>query len=149
MEPTSIKLLFCSAGIHLNLQKVWNRNAGKNLASVEMKVDWNLPIPQNMKNFLTSSSNKQQATGDADMLMVKEALVKAEEFDIAVVHSRDTDVLIALSHHLDGDLETKKGCASISEIVEQLSSEMRECLPFAHPPLPPPAVGCFDSYVCI
>ena len=50
-----------------------------------MKVDWNLPIPQNMKSFLTSSSNKQQlidlfaqkllidgiinvkqATGDAD-----------------------------------------------------------------------------------
>ena len=86
-----------------------------------MEVDWNLPIPQNMKSFLTSSSNKQQATGDADMLMVKEALVKAEEFDIAVVHSRDTDVLIALSHHLDGHMETKKGCASISETAEQLS----------------------------
>ena len=87
----------------------------KNLASVEMKVDWNLPIPQNMKSFLTSSSNKQQlidlfaqllidgihakqATGDADMLIVKEALVKAEEFDSIVVHSRDTDVFIALLH---------------------------------------------------
>ena len=62
-----------------------------------MKVDWNLPIPQNMKSFLTSSSNKQQlidlfaqkllidgiinvkqATGDADLLIVQEALVKAE-----------------------------------------------------------------------
>ena len=31
-----------------------------NLASVEMKVDWNLKNPQNMKSFLTSSSNKQQ-----------------------------------------------------------------------------------------
>ena len=88
----------------------------KNLASVEMKVDQNLPIPQNMKSFLTSSSNKQQlidlfaqkllingihpkqATGDADMLIVKEALVKAEEFDSVVVHSRDTDVFIALLH---------------------------------------------------
>ena len=66
-----------------------------------------------MKSFLTSSSNKQQlidlfaqllidgihakqATGDADMLIVKEALVKAEEFDSVVVHSRDTDVFIAL-----------------------------------------------------
>ena len=29
-------------------------------------------------------------------------------------------------------METKKGCVSISEIAEQLSSEMRECLPFAH-----------------
>ena len=56
---------------------------------VEMKVDWNLPIPQNMKNVLASSSNKQQlidlfaqkllidgihvkqATCDADMLIVK------------------------------------------------------------------------------
>ena len=68
-----------------------------------------------MKSFLTSSSNKQQlidlfaqllidgihakqATGDADMLIVKEALVKAEEFDSVVVHSRDTDVFIALLH---------------------------------------------------
>ena len=32
----------------------------KNLASVEIKVDWNLPISQNMKSFLTCSSNKQQ-----------------------------------------------------------------------------------------
>ena len=29
-------------------------------------------------------------------------------------------------------METKKDCVSISEIAEQLSSEMRECLPFAH-----------------
>ena len=29
-------------------------------------------------------------------------------------------------------METKKGCVFISEIAEQLSSEMRECLPFAH-----------------
>ena len=29
-------------------------------------------------------------------------------------------------------METKKGCVSISEIAEQLSSEMQECLPFAH-----------------
>ena len=61
-----------------------------------MKVDWNLPIPQSMKSFLTSSSNKQQlvelfaqkllidgihvkqATGGADMLIVQETLVKAE-----------------------------------------------------------------------
>ena len=68
----------------------------KNLASVVMKVDWNLPIPQNMKSFLTSSSNKQQlidlfaqkllidgihvkqTTGDADLLIVQEVLVKAE-----------------------------------------------------------------------
>ena len=70
-----------------------------------------------MKSFLTSSSNKQQlidwfaqkllidgihvkqATRDADMLIVKDALVKAEEFDSVVVHSRDTDVFIALLHH--------------------------------------------------
>ena len=32
----------------------------KNLASVEMKVDSSLPIPQYMKNFLASSNNKQQ-----------------------------------------------------------------------------------------
>ena len=91
----------------------------KNLASVEMKVDWNLPILQNMKSFLTSSSNKQQlvdlfaqkllidgmhlkqATGDADMLIVKNALVKAEEFDSVVLHSKDTDIFIALLHHLE------------------------------------------------
>ena len=91
----------------------------KNLASVEMKVDWNLPIPQNMKSFLTSSSNKQQltdllaqkllidgmhvkqATGDADMLIVKKALVKTEEFNCVVLHSRDTDIFIALLHHLE------------------------------------------------
>ena len=109
----------------------------KNLASVEMKVDWNLPIPQNMKSFLTSSSNKQQlidllaqkllidgihvtqATGDANMLIVKEVLVKAEEFDSVVVHSRDTDFFIALLHHLDSNIyknvimETKKDCVPL------------------------------------
>ena len=103
---------------------------------------------------MTTSSNKQhlidlfaqkllidrihfkQATGDADMLIVKETLVKAEELDSVVVHSRDTDVFIALLHHLDSNIhknvimETKKACVSISEIAEQLSSEMRECLPF-------------------
>ena len=102
-----------------------------------MKVDWNLPIPQNMKSFLTSSSNKQQlidllaqkllidrihvtqATGDADMLIVKEVLVKAEEFDSVVVHSRDTDFFIALLHHLDSNIyknvimETKKDCVPL------------------------------------
>ena len=57
-----------------------------------------------MKSFLTSCCNKQQlidlfaqkllidgiqvkqATGDADMLRMKEALVNAEEFDSVVVH---------------------------------------------------------------
>ena len=29
-------------------------------------------------------------------------------------------------------METKKGCVSISEIADQLSSEMQEFLPFAH-----------------
>ena len=29
-------------------------------------------------------------------------------------------------------METKKGCVSISQIAEQLSFEMQECLPFAH-----------------
>ena len=109
----------------------------KNLASVEMKVDWNLPNPQNMKSFLTSSSNKQQlidlfaqkllidgvhveqARGDADMLIVKEVLFKAEEFDSVVVHLRDTHVFIALLYHLDSNIhknvimETKKGCVSL------------------------------------
>ena len=72
------------------------------------------------------------------MLIVKEALVKAEECDSVVVHSKDTDDFIALLHHLDGNIyknvfmETKKGYISISQITEQLSSEKRECQPFAY-----------------
>ena len=84
----------------------------KNLASFEVKVDWNLLIPQNTRSFLTCSSNNQQltgllsqklfvdgihvkeATGDADMLVVKEALIKTEELDSVVVHSRDTDIFV-------------------------------------------------------
>ena len=128
----------------------------KSLPSVEMKVDWNLPIPQNMKNFLSSKSNKQQlidlfsqkllidgvqvkqATGDADMLIVKEALIEAKIFDNVVVHSRDTDVFIALLHHIDNDIhndvimDTKKGLVSISHAAVQVTSELRQCLPFAH-----------------
>ena len=63
-------------------------------------------------------------------------IVKAEEIDSVVVHSKDTDVFIALLHYLDGDIhknvimETKKVCVSISEVAGQLSFEMRECLPF-------------------
>ena len=58
------------------------------------------------------------------MLIVKEALVKAEECDSVVVHSKDTDDFIALLHHLDGNIyknvfmETKKGYISISQITE-------------------------------
>ena len=90
------------------------------------------------QKLLIDGIHVKQATGDADILIVKEALIKAEEFDNVVVHLRDTDVFVALLHHLDSNIrknvimETKKGCVSISEIVEQLSSEMRECLPFAH-----------------
>ena len=115
----------------------------KSLPSIEMKVDWNLPIPQNMKNFLSRKSNKQQlidlfsqkllidgvqvkqATGYADMLIVKEALIEAKIFDKIVVHSRDTDVFIALLHHLDNDIhndvimDTKKGFVSICEAAVQ------------------------------
>ena len=65
-------------------------------------------------------------------------IVKAEEIDSVVVHSKDTDVFIALLHYLDSDIhknvimETKKVCVSISEVAGQLSFEMRECLPFVH-----------------
>ena len=64
------------------------------------------------------------------MLIVKVALAKAEEFDSVVIYSRDTEVFVALSHHLDSDIqengimETKKGWVSISEIAELLRSEM-------------------------
>ena len=54
------------------------------------------------------------------MLIAKGAHIKAEEFKSAVV---------------DG----KKGCVSVSEITEQLSSAMEECLPSAH------AVSGYDT----
>ena len=88
--------------------------------------------------LLIDGIHVKQATGDVDMLIVKVALVKAKEFGRVVVYTRDTDVFIAMLNHLDGDIpenvfmETKKGCVSISEIAEQLSSEMRQYLPFAH-----------------
>ena len=72
------------------------------------------------------------------MLLVKEALVKAEVCSSVVVHSADTDVFIGLLHHVNGDIhgnvvmETKKGSVSISQVAEDMCSEMRECLPFAH-----------------
>ena len=70
------------------------------------------------------------------MLIVKKALVKAEEFDSVVLHSKDTDIFIALLHHLEvifiRILSWKQRCVSISEIAEQLSSKIRECQPFAH-----------------
>ena len=88
-------------------------------------------------NLFKKLQSVKQATGDAGMLIMKEALIKAEEFDNVVVHLRDTDIFVAFLH-LDDDihktvvLETKKGCVSISERAEQLDSEMHECLPFAH-----------------
>ena len=80
----------------------------------------------------------KQAAGDADMLIVKETLLKAEVFDSIVVHSRDMDVFVALLNHLHGDIpknvimETKKGCVSISEIAEQLSSEIQVSIIHTH-----------------
>ena len=58
----------------------------------------------------------KEATGDADMLIVKEVLIKIEESDSVVVHSRDTNIFIALLPYLDSNIhknaimETKKGC---------------------------------------
>ena len=87
-----------------------------------MKIDWNFQIPQNMRNVLANISNKQQlfdlfaqelliggilvkqVTGDADMLMGKEAMAKTEEFDSAVVDWRNTDVFFALLNHLNGEI---------------------------------------------
>ena len=65
----------------------------------------------------------EEATGDAGMLIVKKTLVSAEEFNSAVVHSRDTKTFAGLLHHLDGDInknvimETKKGCVSTRKTV--------------------------------
>ena len=89
--------MFCLTGIELNLQKVQKKNEGKeNLILIETKIYCNLPILQNVKSFLTNSSNKQQlinlfaqkllidgiqvkkATSHADMLIVKEALALAK-----------------------------------------------------------------------
>ena len=50
------------------------------------------------KLFLIDGIHVKQATGDADMLIVKEALLKAEEYDSVVVQSKDMDVFIALLH---------------------------------------------------
>ena len=53
------------------------------------------------------------------MLIVKEIQFKAEEFNSVVVHLRDTQVFIALLHHLDSNIhknvimETKRGCVSL------------------------------------
>ena len=49
------------------------------------------------------------------MMIVKEALVKAEEFDSVVLNSRDTDVFIALLRHLDGNIHNNVN----KEIVER------------------------------
>ena len=63
------------------------------------------------------------ATGHAGMLIVKKTLVSAEEFNSAVVHSRETKTFVGLLHHLDGDInknvimETKKGCISTRKTV--------------------------------
>ena len=110
-----------------------------------------------MKNFMVCSSNKQQsidlfahqlvidgiqvklATSDADMLMVKGTLHEAETHKTVVVHSVDTDVFIALTHHFNKDthnrvlMETKKGFVSIGDVaLKQVKNEMQECLPVAH-----------------
>ena len=128
----------------------------KDKKSIEMKVDWIKLIPRDIKSFTSSSNNKQQlvdlfssrllsdginvkqAKGDADMLIVKEVLIKAKD-DHVVVHSRDTDVFIALIHHIDNEVHNhsiimnmKKGFVSVNDMASKLSPEMRICLPFAH-----------------
>ena len=66
-----IRVLF--DGYTVESTKGWEQKSRKkNLVSVEMKAHWNLPIPQNMKNTLTSSSKNQQLIDlfdDADMLI--------------------------------------------------------------------------------
>ena len=63
--------------------------------------------------------------------------MQAEIFPV-LVHLIDTDVFIALIHHIDINvhntitMSTKKGCVSINDIAKKLSPEMRMCLPFAH-----------------
>ena len=127
----------------------------KNIASIEVNVDWNLPIPSDKRNFLSSKKNKQQlidlfaaeliregisviqATGDADIPIVKETLSKARDENV-VVHSTDTDIFIALVHHISADLHydvlmaAKSGLVSVNDISLTLSLSLKQCLPFAH-----------------
>ena len=71
------------------------------------------------QKLLIDRIHVKKPTDNADMLMVwkrwhQEVLVKADKFDSVVVRSRDTDVLVALLHHLNCDMdknviiETKK-----------------------------------------
>ena len=126
----------------------------KDIVSIEVKVDWNLPIPSDKKNFMSSKRNKQQlidlfsselikngvvvkhATGDADILVVKEAIEKAEFASPVIVHALDTDIFITLLYHISTDssmmMTTKKGLVSVSDISDKLDAKLKECLPFVH-----------------
>ena len=128
----------------------------KSVISTEVNVTWDLPILLDMKSFLASKNNKQQlidlfsqrllidgiqvnqAEGDADMVIVREALSYAKQLRNVVVHSVDTDVFIAMLYHLNSKqhhnviMDTKKGYISINETAELLTSNMRDLLPFAH-----------------
>ena len=117
-----------------NMKKNMNMNMTTSSSSKQQLIDLFA------QRLLIDRIHVKQVTDDADMLRVKEALVKAKEFDSFVIHSRDTDVFIALLHHLDGDIlknvimETKKALFSLVKKTEQLSSEMRGCAYHSHTP---------------
>ena len=74
--------------------------------------------------------------GDADTMIVQQALNKAEDTNV-VVHSVDTDVFNALVYHFDINgksiiMTTKKGLCAIKSIATTLDDDLRSCLLVAH-----------------
>lgn len=114
------------------------------------------PVPQDKSAFLANKKNKQALIdllgkklqeeditvqhageeGDADVLVVKEALKIAESSEKVVVMADDTDILVLLIHHAKPDtnifMKTKRHLISINQCKKGLGEEMCQCLPFVH-----------------
>lgn len=75
--------------------------------------------------------------GDADITIIKEAIIKSANNDYVIVHSVDTDIFVGLIFHSDkhkGEIimKTKKGPYSTTKIGLNLDKDIKDCLLFAH-----------------
>ena len=124
--------------------------------SVSVIVKMDTAIPTDRKKFLTCKQNKQKLIdmfsfhlqqegvmvkhaledGDADTMIVQQALDKAKDMNVAV-HSVDTDVFNPLVYHFDMNgksiiMTTRKGLCAIKIIATALDQDLRSCLLIAH-----------------
>ena len=149
-------VIFDSYGVTTTKEPEQKRRRLNAAQSAEVVFREDLPIPSNKVGFLSNKSNKQNYIfmldkfltergihvehagdeGDADVVIVRNAIQLAEMNETVKVISEDTDILIMLLHHVSGQqsvyMQTKTKLIDIKMAQAVIGEPVCKLLPFVH-----------------